>query len=81
MTQLPLTFDRSKTVEAVRQLITGQSLAPHTLHELLKQRGVFISAESVTARLRDLRKPQYGRYDVKKKRVGTYYEYSIQEAQ
>lgn len=63
----------------IRTVLSGRWLAPHDIGQRLWNAGCPISPESVTARVRDLRKPQYGRHTVdKRRRKGTtYYEYSI----
>jgi hypothetical protein len=70
--------DLGKTLTAVREAIDGKWLAPHEIWEALKRSGIHISAEATTARIRDLRKPQFGAHKVVKRRTKTYFEYSIQ---
>lgn len=66
--------------ERVCGLLVGKWLTPHDLqkeyHELT---GVWMSDSGASARIRDLRKEKYGRYDVQKRRVPgkDYYEYTI----
>jgi hypothetical protein len=57
----------------------GVWYAPHEVHLQLKLVGCHISADSTSSRMRDLRKPKYGRHKlVKRPRNGTkYFEYSI----
>lgn len=63
----------------VSALTDGRWLAPHEIELQLKLSGVHISSAAVSSRMRDLRKPQYGRHSlVKRKRPGTgYFEYCI----
>lgn len=80
MTQLAISFERSKTVEAVRKILMGRWLAPHTVHQMLLDIGHdTIAAEAMTARIRDLRKPQYGGFTVPKRWNGRCYEYTLGE--
>lgn len=57
----------------------GVWYAPHEVNLQLRLLGCHVSAEATTARMRDLRKEQYGRHNlVKRRRTGTdYYEYCI----
>lgn len=52
---------------------------PHEVQLQLRLLGCHVSPEATTARMRDLRKPQYGGHDlVKRRRAGTdYFEYSV----
>lgn len=54
--------------------------APHEVRLQLQLAGCHVAAEACTARMRDLRKKQYGGYDlVKRRRKGTdYFEYRIE---
>lgn len=54
--------------------------APHEVQLQLRLLGCHVSPEATTARMRDLRKPQYGRNKlVKRMRPGTgYFEYRIE---
>jgi hypothetical protein len=66
--------------ERICGLLAGKWLTPYDLqkeyHELT---GVWMSDAGASARIRDLRKEKYGRYDVQKRRVPgkDYYEYSV----
>lgn len=57
--------------------------APHEVQLQLTLCGCHVSPEATTARMRDLRKPQYGRHNlVKRVRKGTgYFEYCISNQQ
>ena len=70
---------KSKHVIIRKLLSQGRWLAPHEVRGILWNHACPISPEATTARIRDLRKPQYGRLTVaKRRRPGTrYYEYSI----
>jgi hypothetical protein len=63
----------------LESLSLGEWLAPHEIELQLKLSGVHISSAAVSSRMRDLRKPQYGRHKlVKRMRPGTgYFEYTI----
>jgi hypothetical protein len=70
--------------KAIYELLRrGIWYAPHEVQLQLRLLGCHVSPEATTARMRDLRKPQYGRHNlVKRKRNGTdYYEYRIESAQ
>jgi hypothetical protein len=56
--------------------------APHEVRLQLQLVGCHVSPEATTARMRDLRKPQYGRHClVKRRRQGTdYFEYRVEVA-
>jgi hypothetical protein len=60
-------------------LCRGIWYAPHEVQLQLRLLGCHVSSEATTARMRDLRKPQYGRHKlVKRMRPGTgYFEYCI----
>jgi len=60
-------------------LSSGSWYAPHEIHLQLKLQGCHVSAEASGARMRDLRKAQFGGYIVKKqRRKGTeYFEYRV----
>ena len=63
-------------------LSRGECYAPHEVQLQLRLVGCHVSPEATTARMRDLRKVEYGRHDLKKrKRLGTdYFEYWIEQA-
>jgi hypothetical protein len=70
--------------KAIRELLNrGVWYAPHEVNLQLRLLGCHVSAEATTARMRDLRKSQYGGHDmVKRRRAGTdYYEYRIEISQ
>lgn len=74
-----------KTVQPIICQILSRGLwyAPHEVSDELRRNGYAGSYDAVTSRMRDLRKPQYGRHYLKKqKRQGTtYYEYRIESQQ
>ena len=53
--------------------------APHEVRLQLQLAGCHVAAEACTARMRDLRKRQYGGYTlIKRRRAGTdYFEYMV----
>lgn len=55
----------------------GVWYANHEIYLQLKLQGCHVSADAASARKRDLRKPRFGRWDIRKRRrEGTeYYEY------
>lgn len=66
--------------QAIYEMLTrGAWLAPHEVNLELRLRGIPCAAEATTARMRDLRKPRYGHYKVRKQRRAgeTYYEYKV----
>lgn len=66
--------------KAIYELLSrGVWYAPHEVQLQLRLLGCHVSPEATTARMRDLRKPQYGAYKlVKRPRSGTgYFEYTI----
>lgn len=86
--QASLNFDLAEPdvkslVDMVRTLLTnGEWWAPWEIcEEIWKTRGVRVSDSSCTARLRDIRKAQYGAHTVAiRKRHGTkYYEYRLEK--
>ncbi len=60
-------------------LSEGVWMAPHEVELELKLNGIFISSAAVSSRMRDVKKPQYGRHCLaKRKRQGTeYFEYMV----
>lgn len=68
--------------QIIRNVLIGRWLAPHEVRSRLWERDFPISPEATTARMRDLRKLQFGGHNViKRRRPGTrYYEYSIPTA-
>lgn len=60
-------------------LSRGSWYAPFEVRLQLRLAG-FLDIEAVTARMRDLRKPQFGRHSVKKQRRAgtTYFEYRVE---
>ena len=75
--------DVTSLVDMVRVLLSsGQWMAPWEIcDEIWRTRQVRVSDSSITARLRDLRKPEYGGHSIGiRKRHGTkYYEYRIEK--
>lgn len=66
--------------KAIYELLSrGVYYAPHEVQLQLRLLGCHVSPEATTARMRDLRKPQYGQHKlVKRTRPGTgYFEYTI----
>lgn len=61
-------------------LSRGQWYAPHEVSAELRRKKYRGSYDAVTARMRDLRKPRYGAYNLDiRKRIGTkHYEYRVQ---
>ena len=75
MTQLELTFDRSNCREAVRAIMAdGLWRSSYDVLHALAAQGIHASESAVTARLRDLRKAQYGglKVECRKEREGRY---------
>ena len=61
MTQLELTFAPTNCLEAVRAIMAdGLWRSSYDVLRELAAQGILASESAVTARLRDLRKPQYG---------------------
>ena len=60
----------STTERARRELLalltSGRKLAGYQLRERLADKGVYISESACTARVRDLRKPNFGGHEVRK---------------
>lgn len=70
--------------KAILELLSrGIYYAPHEVQLQLRLLNCHVSPESTTARMRDLRKKQYGGHDlIKRRRSGTdYFEYRIEAAQ
>lgn len=65
----------------IYQLLSkGLWYAPHEVNMQLRLQGCHVSPEATTARMRDLRKIEYGQHILRKrKRQGTdYYEYRVE---
>lgn len=61
MTQLQLTFAPTNCLKAVRAIMAdGLWRSSYDVLRELAAQGILASESAVTARLRDLRKPQYG---------------------
>lgn len=60
-------------------LSKGTWYAPHEVNIQLRLQGCHVSAEATTARMRDLRKVDYGSHNLaKRRRAGTdYFEYRV----
>lgn len=60
-----------KNVERVRAIMGREWLTLETIERELQRRfNVYLPEQSISARVRDLRKQEYGSYDVRKKQVG-----------
>ena len=60
-----------KNVERIRAIMGRKWIKLDVIESCLERRyGVFLPEQSVSARVRDLRKDEYGGYDVRKKQVG-----------
>lgn len=74
-----------KNVQPVIYQLLSRGLwyAPHEVNMQLRLQGLHVSPEATTARMRDLRKVEYGAHCLKKrKREGTdYFEYRIEVEQ
>lgn len=69
-----------RQIEALKTLLRRGHYTPSELLVLLKREGIYIAPESVTARIRDLRKAQYGGYTVRKEARDTHFAYYVVEA-
>ena len=67
--------------QVILDLLSGPHwFAPHEVRLQLQLAGCHVAAEACTARIRDLRKRQYGGYTVvKRRRAGAdYFEYRVE---
>jgi hypothetical protein len=65
---------KSAVMELIRGWMDSEWRSAIDFQEMLKDRGVYASDSSITARIRDLRKPKYGgmKIDCKCERKGRY---------
>lgn len=66
--------------DSLRELLTKEWLTSFQVENELMFLGHNMTNSSVTARIRDLRKPQFGRHTVSRRWGGKYWEYHVEEA-